>query len=102
MAEVEIRESGVRAVVAADDRVIIRLPENATTGYEWTADDLPDWLEIESNEFVPPGSEAPGAAGERRIALRPRGTGTARVGLVLQRSWESAPRERFEVTIDVT
>jgi inhibitor of cysteine peptidase len=103
MAEVEIRESGVRAVVAADDRVIIRLPENATTGYQWTIDDMPNSLEVERNDLIPPGSDAPGAAGERRIVLRARRPGAARVGLSLRRPWESTTaRETFEAMLDVT
>jgi inhibitor of cysteine peptidase len=104
MADIEVRESGGRVAVAADDRVVIRLPENATTGYQWTIDDMPSSLEVERNEMIPPGSAAPGAAGERLIVLRATGAGTSQVRLGLRRTWDPAqpPLQTFETEIEIS
>lgn len=101
MADIEVRTTGASVRATALDRVVIKLPENATTGYQWTISEVGEPLEVESNDFVPPGQIVPGAAGQRIIVIRPRRSGRARVGLDLKRAWEPEPIDHFECDVDV-
>ncbi len=101
MADIEVRTSGASVSASASDRIVIKLPENATTGYQWTLAEAGGPLEVESNDFVPPGQIIPGAAGHRVVVIKPRGSGRARVSLDLKRAWESEPIDHFEFNVDV-
>ena len=46
MREVEVRERGQHVEADADDRIVVRIPENATTGYRGVVDELPDSVEL--------------------------------------------------------
>jgi predicted secreted protein len=37
MADIEVREQGMRVIASPGDRIVIRIPENGTTGYQWQA-----------------------------------------------------------------
>lgn len=81
--------------------MLIRLPENATTGYVWSARLDGAGIALVGEEAHPADSGAPGAAGERRFRVRV--TGTERAEIVLQRArvWESHPVEERRVTLRV-
>lgn len=102
MGDIEVREQGTRVTATPGDRIVIRIPENATTGYQWQVEHVADPLELESSEMTPPAEAAPGAGGERRVVLRARRPGQARVALKLQRTWERKPTERFEFDVTVS
>jgi predicted secreted protein len=103
MADIEVREQGTRVMASPGDRIVIRIPENASTGYQWEVEQVADPLELESSEMVPPPEPAgPGAGGERRVVLRARGAGQARVALRLERPWERQPTDRFEIDVTVS
>ena len=51
MTDIEIRTSGANITASQSDRVIVRLPENSTTGYQWSTAEIGEALEVESNEF---------------------------------------------------
>lgn len=102
MGDIEVRTSGTRITVAASDRIIIRLRENATTGYQWSLSEIDGPLQVDSNEIFPPEPMIPGAAAERVIVARPRGTGPARVSLQLKRAWEPEPIDRFTLDVDIS
>jgi predicted secreted protein len=102
LADIEIREKGTRVTASPGDRIVIRLPENATTGYQWQVEQVADRLELESSEMIPPAEAAPGAGGERRVVLRARGAGQAQVALKLERPWEWQPTDRFEFDVTVS
>jgi predicted secreted protein len=102
MADIEVREQGTRVTASPGDRIVIRLPENATTGYQWQVEHVDDPLELESSEMIPPTEAAPGAGGERRVVLRAGGSGQARVALKLERAWERQPTDRFEFDVTVS
>ena len=89
MREIEIRTNGEQVDASDDDRIVFRLPENASTGYQWVVDELPETLELAADEFLPPSSAKPGAGGERRVELLVRGSGQGRVVLRLKRPWEA-------------
>jgi predicted secreted protein len=102
----EILVSSSREAVdaASGERIVVRLPENATTGYRWVVDDLPAGVGLEADELVPPGSGRPGAAAERRVTLVAREPGTGCVVLRLVQPWADEPGEaadRFELLVTV-
>jgi inhibitor of cysteine peptidase len=101
VAELEVRRSGQAVQAARGDRIVVLLPENPTTGYGWVLRDVPEQLELASNEYVPPQSTAPGAGGERRVELVASRPGQARIELALERPWEDEAAERFELLVKV-
>jgi predicted secreted protein len=102
MTDIEIRTSGASISASQSDRVVVRLPENSTTGYQWSIAEIGEALEVESNEFFIRGQMMPGAGGERVIIVRPRRSGRARLSLDLKRRWDQKPIDHFEVEINVT
>ncbi len=102
MTDIEIRENGASVSVRQGDRIIVRIPENATTGYRWTPGSLAEHLELESDDFVPPAPLRPGAGGERVIALRAKHPGSGQTEFVLRRPWETGePVDRWHVAVTV-
>ena len=99
MAGVEVTGDGA-VEVGVGDEVVIRLPENATTGYVWSVESIGPGLEVMDDTTVPPGEAAPGAAGERLFRVRAVSPARADVVLRLARSWESGPgMQRRRVTV---
>jgi inhibitor of cysteine peptidase len=101
VSDIEAGASGATVAVSLSDRVVVRLPENASTGYRWSVTGLGDGLELVSDQLTLPGQAAPGAAGERVLLLRPLKPGRAQVSLILKREWEPEPADRFELDVDV-
>jgi inhibitor of cysteine peptidase len=101
MTDIEVQATEHPVMAVPGDRIILRIPENATTGYEWAVDQVDGPLEVESNELVPPGDARPGAGGERVIVLGVRETGEARVVLSHRRSWEAEPIDRRELAVTI-
>ena len=99
MAEVAVTsaQNGATVTAGAGDTVVVRLPENPTTGYRWavTAGGSP------SADTFRPGGSAPGAAGERVLSFKAPASGTMRLELALRRAWETggAAQSSFSVTI---
>lgn len=103
MADVEVRTSGAHIRVSQSDRIVVRLQENATTGYQWSVTEIGEALDVESSELHPPGHLKPGAAGERIVKVRPRRPGKARIALDLKRRFgQHQPTDHFEVEVNVT
>ena len=102
--DVEVRENAADVSVSPGDRVVIRVPENASTGYQWSVQEMPAPLELESSELALSSRQAPGAAGKRVVKLRATGQGEGRLVLVLGRAWEQAASSegRFSVNVRVT
>jgi predicted secreted protein len=85
------------------DRVIIRLPENPTTGYRWQVEAKgPHALEPLSSSFLPYGDPAVGRGGIRTFVFKVRACGDAPLQFALQRSWEPKQNaiDHFAVTIE--
>lgn len=99
MGQVEV--TGADAVeVGVGDEVVIRLPENATTGYVWSAA-VGEGLELVGDEMAPPEGGV-GATGERLFRVRAVAPGRGEVLLRLGRVWETAPTEERHVAVTVT
>ena len=102
VARVEVGVGGSEVEVAVGDEIVVRRPENATTGFQWDVRDLPSGLEIVSNELDLGGKTAPGAGGERVIVMRPVRPGVMPVRVVLARTWETGPpQEEFSFLVRV-
>jgi predicted secreted protein len=99
--EIEVRSSGEEVEASSGDRVVVRIPENATTGYRWVVDDVPGTLELEADELIPPETGRPGAGGERCLTFAARGGGRARIELRLVRPWDGDAADRFELLVTV-
>ena len=102
MADVEVRNSGTTVTVSPSDRVVVRIPENATTGYRWSVSEVDGPLDVESDESVAAAEPVPGRGGEHVVVVRAREPGQGRVALDLKRPWETEPIEHFDVRVDVT
>jgi inhibitor of cysteine peptidase len=99
MAEVDMTDRG-EIEVGVGDEVVIRLPENGTTGYVWSLRDSGDELELVEDKLTPP-HRGVGAGGERLIKLRAIAPAHAEVVFELARAWEKAPIEerRYSVVV---
>jgi inhibitor of cysteine peptidase len=92
------------------DEIVLRLPENATTGYRWHVDRAEGILEQEEDDYErPPGWDEPGPdvqigrGGVRRFRFRVCAPGTSRLELKHWQEWdERSVTERFAVDIEVT
>jgi inhibitor of cysteine peptidase len=86
-------------VLKAEQTLVIRLPENPTTGYRWAVESC-GTMQIDKDEFFPIGTGI-GAGGTRQLQWRAESSGKHHISLVLQRSWE-APNmaiERFSLIV---
>lgn len=84
--------------------VVIRLPENPTTGYRWNIDQLDDSIvSVEGSEFSQNPGSGVGGGGLRTIRLRPTGVGITRLALKNKRPWEADASAvgQFEVTLRI-
>lgn len=94
------RDAPARAGVG--DSLLLTLPENAATGYQWVVAGLPDVLEPVSDEFVTPEHAAPGAGGTRRWRWTARRAGSGRLVLHLRRPWQpDDPADTVVVEVSV-
>lgn len=100
MTQVELADS-VSAEIVVGDELVIRLPENRTTGYFWSVRDLGDELELCGDEFAPE-SSGPGTAEVHLFRIRAVRPGRTEVVLDHARDWEKTPVERRNVRVTVT
>jgi inhibitor of cysteine peptidase len=104
MADIEVLEPGSTVSARSGDELVVRLPEVATTGYQWTVDQITGPLRVVSSEVVPtvpPDGAPPGSGGERFIRVATTGVGNGAVRLELRRVWETEPADRFEFLVRV-
>jgi predicted secreted protein len=83
------------------DTVEVVLEENASTGYLWTAVEVPDGLTMLEDGVTPPEHVQPGAGGTHWFRFRADRTSSGSLVLELRRPWEreASAVERFEVHI---
>ncbi|WP_429469391.1 protease inhibitor I42 family protein [Paraburkholderia sp. WSM4175] len=94
-------DNGTTVEMHAGDTVILYLPENATTGYRWTIEELDAGLiELQESDYAS-GSSAVGSGGEARWTFRAKALGTTPLKLKLWRHWEGdgSILKRFVVTL---
>jgi inhibitor of cysteine peptidase len=85
------------------DTLLLRLPENPTTGYRWAFDGLDGAAVSVHDGDHAPASAAPGSGGQTTWTLEPTASGTTRIALKLWRRWEgdASIKKRFAVTLAV-
>ena len=99
--------NGQSIEVRQGDEIILRLPENPTTGYGWHIDRA-DGLSAEMSEYAM-GSDQPdpnrrlGKGGAREFRFRAKEPGARRLDLKHWREWEGerSVTERFGVDIAI-
>ena len=101
MATVEVDRLGDTVELQVGDEVLVRLPENPSTGYRWELDASRGGLELAEDTYVGPRGSTVGGAGERHFRLRATGEGAAQVQLRLARSWEDGAAEQGSVAVSV-
>jgi inhibitor of cysteine peptidase len=85
-------DNGARLTLAPGKAVLIRLPENPTTGFRWQA---ASGTIVDTDRFIAAGSETAGAAGERLFTFTASATAMT-LHFTLARSWETdSPAEEF-------
>ncbi len=97
-------EKGKSFEVHQDDVIVVRLPENPTTGYRWAIEEMDkEVLEPENADFALRPEAGIGGGGERRLSFRAKRAGIAHVELKLARAWEeeSSGIDRYGFTIQV-
>ena len=105
--EVTVRatETGQSVRVGRDDVIVIKLPENPTTGYRWDVDRIDQAvLNLEASTFSGPQGAAVGAAGTREIRVRPKAAGRGSIHLKNARAWDPPQTAigRFDLAVEVT
>jgi inhibitor of cysteine peptidase len=91
-------DNGRSVTVAPGQQVVVRLAENPTTGYRW---EPPAGIEVVSDEFLPAGSTAMGAGGERVFTLAASRTAGEAL-FALTRPWGGgAPERTFTLRLTV-
>jgi predicted secreted protein len=95
------KDAGRTVELAAGDRLVLALPENAGTGYTWEIEELPPSARVVEERFEPPANAGIGGASEHLFVLEAPQGGSFR--LRHWRSWEGEQGvlERYEVTAAV-
>jgi inhibitor of cysteine peptidase len=103
MTSLSLGDDGGRIEIRVGETLSVRLPENATTGYRWEADEIdPQVLALLPDE---PGyrDSALGSGGEVTFRARAVAPGETDFALVNRRPWEeeSSAIGRFRVSVTV-
>jgi len=82
------------------ERLMVALPGNPTTGYQWTAVEEPGFLEaLPGVEYLPEATPTPiGAGGTFFFRYLAGEAGEGTLSFAYQRPWEEAPVESFSIT----
>lgn len=93
--------NGSELSLSDGDTFEVRVPENASTGYQWTVVAVPENVELVGDDMVASAPLLPGAQGLHCFRFAARGAPSGRVVLELRRSWErlNEPEDRFEVRV---
>ncbi len=97
-------EGGRQFQVDPGQRIMIRLQENPTTGYQWEVEALdPQILSPVRSDFSSSVNSVIGAGGVRTFIFEAGSPGTTSLRLVLKRTWEPKQKvvDHFEVTVQV-
>lgn len=93
-------DAGAERTVGVGQELVVRLPENRTTGYRWHLDLPEEGMELADDSYEPPDPGRPGAAGTRTLRVRATRAGAHRLAAALRRSWEGQDAgRRVEFTL---
>jgi inhibitor of cysteine peptidase len=96
-------DDGGTVTAHVGDRLVVTVPENATTGYQWEVEAVDGSVDLDTFDAVPPRELRPGQGGARRVVAHAAREGEGRLRLRLRRSWEPAERaaQSYAVTVAV-
>lgn len=100
-----LADNGATIHVRRGDRIVIRLPENPTTGYRWDPDAVDDRIvSLTSREYAPPAGGGVGAGGAVSMVFEAQAPGEGNIRLKRWRDWEgeSSVRERYAIGVVVS
>jgi inhibitor of cysteine peptidase len=98
-------DNGKAVMVRSGEKIVLRLNENPTTGFQWALEqDNDEIVELVESDYIQAPSAGVGAGGQHVWTFKAKKSGSARIALKLWRAWEGdkSITERFEVTIHVT
>lgn len=82
--------------------VVVQVVSNPTTGYQWTAKQVPGNIRLVSTKYVQPKKNAIGASGFQRFTFEPTRPGSGQVTLVYERSFaQNEPGKTLTFTVAV-
>lgn len=90
--------------VCTGDTIIVRLDENLTTGFHWTAmKGAENIITLVRSDFIPYPSSGVGGGGQRILAFEAKKSGSDRLRIKLWRDWEGdeSIRDNFDIAITV-
>ena len=100
-----LTEEDDRAIVELQEGelLMVALPGNPTTGYEWAPAEEPGFLErVPGVDYLPEPASAPvGAGGTFFFRYRAQAPGEGVLRFAYQRPWEEAPAQTFSLTVIV-
>ena len=97
-------DKGKSITVHPGDEIVIRLPENPTTGYRWAIDQADENILVDQTPaFSPTPGGAIGSGGTRTFTFTAKQPGAVHLQLKLLRAWQgdSSIIDRYDVTIQV-
>ncbi len=97
-------DSGKEIIVNMGDRIIIRLPENPTTGWRWQTSGALGPVELTGDNYDHSAGGGIGAATTRTLEFKAKSAGQLALQLVRVPEWQDAqkPDARFLVTLLIT
>lgn len=98
------RDNGKSIQIQVGDRVVVQLPENPTTGFQWSLDHTNDEvLQLENSEYNSPLAGSVGGSGQHTFTFQGKKPGVAESHFKLWRDWEGdkSITKRFVVTVEV-
>jgi inhibitor of cysteine peptidase len=99
------RDNGTDIDITIGSALVVQLPSNPSTGYNWTIAGEPSPLKLQKTSFRKGATKASsvGASGTAIFQLRASSPGLATLTLIYRRSWEYnvAPIKTFTVRVDV-
>lgn len=83
--------------------VVLRLPDNPSTGYVWAVNADPAVVQVSEQKHVSTSNRV-GGGGEAQWSIQAKAAGTAKVELKRWREWEGEHSvvERYEVTLAIS
>jgi inhibitor of cysteine peptidase len=97
-------DSGRRLMAPPNTQVVVQLPENPTTGYRWSVDQLDEAILAPGDSTYRADSDgAIGGGGVHTFSFTARQPGATQLRLKLWREWEgdASVTDRFEAAIQV-
>lgn len=86
---------------SAGDEILIRLPENPTTGYRWHIERAEGAIELEGDSFDLDPDPQIGSGGMREFRFRVSSASRGRIALKHWQEWEGDPSvtDRYEIDV---